>query len=265
MNFPGYVPHSQQRGLRAESQLYTMQNSFLSQMAAQQHAQQQAHQQAAQQHALAQRAAAQQQRAVAQQQMINHRNAMMMDTSRMPGLTSPSAPPSFPSSLASIRLPPDQHNPASYFGRGREFMDGRSANLIGRPPPPVEPRPYSIPSRPSPPRPRRPSPPPLRTSVNIPSIGARPAEPAPRPAVSLRQGAFSSMSSHSFPPAERPPFAQPAPRPTATTIAGLGPRHDCGATMGSKRGSSTAGGGSDSDDSDVLEGTRKRRRRARAR
>jgi hypothetical protein len=255
MNFPGGYPNGPPRGARVDPQLFSMQNSFISQIAAQQHAQ--AQHQAAQQHALAQQRAAAQ-----QQQMINHRNAMMIDTARITGLPPPSAaPPQFPNSLSGpsgVRMP-DHRNPAAavYSNRSREFVETRPVGFMGRPPPPpAESRPYGIPTRPSPPRPKRASPPPFR----VPAISVHHAEPASRPAMPHRQGGYVVNSSSTYTAPDRPTALPHAPRAAAAS------RSDgVAAPARTPRGGAQAGSDSDSDESGVLEGTRKRRRRPRAR
>ena len=261
LNSMGFSPihGAQPRGPR-DPQMFSMQPSFLSQLAAQQHAHQHAahqhaaHQQAAQQHALAQQRAA-------QQQMINHRNAIMMDTSRMAGVTSSHGPPSFPNTLSGIRGIPDQRSTsAAFVNRNREFIESRPISFMGHVAP-VDSRPYNVPTRPSPPRPRRPSPPSFRPASHPPStVSAYPLRAADvqRSAMPLRQTGYASTSQHT--PSDRATTSYAPSRSHAAT-----PLFGARGGASKRQGGDDGGDGSGSDDSIVLEGTRKRRRRPRAR
>jgi hypothetical protein len=249
--------HPGMRGPRVEPPMYSMQGSLLShQLAAQQQAaaQQHAQHQAAQQHAQQQQALAQQQAAaVQQQQMINHRNAMIMNQSRMGGYsTAPSGAASFPNSFLDMRG--DQRSQAAAFIRAREYPD-RPVSFMGRGSM-LDSRPQGIPSRPSPPRPKRPSP----SRPHAPIAATRMAEPAGRPVAPLRYGGIGGSTSTQT--AGSSPRSATSVRPVSSTESASphgrpAPDHAARDAKSRRRG-----GDSSDSDSEVLEGSRKRHRRS---
>jgi hypothetical protein len=242
------------RGPRVDPQLYSMQGSILTQIAAQQQAaQQHAQHQAAQQHAQQQALAQQQAAAAQQQQMINHRNAMIMNQSRMGGYAAtPSSAASFHNSFLDMRG--DQRSQAAAFIRAREYPE-RPVGFLGRVNM-MENRPQGIPSRPSPPRPKRPSP----SRPHAPIANTRIAESSSsRPAVPLRYGGISGgVPPQTSGPA--PPRSTASARPPSSTGSASWPAVDHSARDDALLRRHVE----DSSDSDleVLEGSRKRHRRS---
>ncbi len=183
--------------------------------------------------------------------MINHRNAMIMNQSRMGGYAA--APPgaaSFPNSFLDMRV--DQRSQAAAYIRAREYPE-RPVGFMGRVNV-VDNRPQGMPTRPSPPRPKRPSP----SRPHAPLVNTRMAEPSSRPAAPLRHGGISGSALPQM--AGAAPRSTPSTRPVSSTASASRP-----ATEHSARdGAMSRGRDGDSSDSDleVLEGSRKRHRRS---